>query len=314
MKRGFLFALILTGMFLLAGEALAARHCFEDDDNMEQASTIIVDVERQCRDIAAYEETDEDWVRFFAVQGSYMTIETIFIDGPSHSNMYMEIYDSEGNLKDCDEYYGFPYAKIEYTDPFPFETGFYYARILYTFCYDIVDPVACEVPAVPNLSHSYCTTYPLEEDLNYDFRVTEDSGDPASVSGQIVQSGTPVGSAVMRVYDDTADPTHYENRTANSSGWIDPPLGVTAGRWPIEIWVDGVKRYRSVHTISGVPYIPQPNGQYEIGELVVVGGGGCVPSSVAGKGRSGDAVLYVTILFAPLFFVATLLMVRRMKR
>ena len=297
MRRTVVLALIVMAVFFCARGAMAARHCYEPDNDMDQASTIRVDLETQCHDIDL--TTDEDWVRFYGLKGSPMTVETLNLS-PSWANTFIELYDASGTLLDCDHYYGYPSSKFMYppSSPFPYDSGFYYVRIIDEDCYTIDLMHWCVNPAV---YHGVCD---LTEDLNYDFQVTEDSGDPATIAGRVVQSGSPLPSAQVRVYDDPVHPSAYKTGTANAKGLFN--FGVVAGTSPVEVWVSSVKRYHYDHDIRGL-YTPPPNGDIEIGTV----GGACGTLTLPTQETGGNVFANLLVLFSPLAIGTALKMRRR---
>jgi hypothetical protein len=289
--------LLLMGSFFLAADAMAARHCYEPDDDMSQASTIKVDVEIQGHDIDV--DGDEDWVRFYLVQGGFYRIETDILTGPPGSNTWMELYDSSGSLVACDDYQIIP-SEIVYDsqNPFDQESGFYYARIVYKHCFDYDS--SCVDEAVFNPSKPACISYPISYDLDYDFQVIDTGADPATMTGKVVQSGSPVANAVVRVYDNPLLPDEYKSGPpTGASGLFN--FGVVAGTSPVEVWVGNVRRYRHTHDIQGL-YYPEPNGELEIGELESPCGTLNIPGDASKN--VGGIFLNVMILFSPFVAIA----------
>lgn len=217
---------------------------YEQDDDPLHARSIRVYEDIQTRDFDTV--SDEDWVTFPLTYGFKRNVDTFNVLplSPPYdiNNTYFELYDESILVNPsaeplyCDESAAFD-SRIWF-DPFPGNTGNYYARILFRWCWDTNDPAPPLDCAKATWNSTDCPD--PDEALSgytYDLHVYNPQGPGDDLSGYVCKSGLPCpGSGSLAGVSVTVGGTtkstdsngHY-NIGVPSPGYVDVRVSAGSG-------------------------------------------------------------------------------------
>jgi hypothetical protein len=122
--------LILTAIPTATAVSAAGSDAYENDDTFLNAKTITVNAPAQHHNF--YDSCDNDYIKFFAVSGTYYTIQTMNLGGTTDTKITLYSTDGTTVISSNDDYSGGVASRITWTAA---ASGTYYVKIVEYYCH-----------------------------------------------------------------------------------------------------------------------------------------------------------------------------------